>query len=211
MLEDQIFTQARFGTKVTHRFGEYQLTYTLRDYSGEIQFSARYETITFRQPYAALVKDKPFTRRITMIAGAILLCLGLLGLFKWSLIPVIAWIAVFIFVAVNAINSTNLFATKCTMLKMVPPPPGAGKLGIRIMQDENHAAILAELEKRWVARVRKLHGAIDFSNDTKKELAKFAWLKENFVITDDEYREAVDRLNATMQTSDPEPHARDLN
>jgi hypothetical protein len=105
----------------------------------------------------------------------------------------------------------KLFAIKYTMLPMRPQPPGSGKQLIRIIDGKSHATILERIKTRWKARLKQLHGAINFSNDVNKEIAKFTWMKDHAIITEGEYSEAVGKLRAYALQNRTEPAERTLN
>ena len=97
----------------------------------------------------------------------------------------------------------GVFAVKYTILPVSPMAPGVGGVPIRIMEAASHAAILDEIKTRWRGRLKQLHGGINFANDVEKEIAKFSWMKRHAIITEGEYREAVDMLRAYALHSRP--------
>jgi hypothetical protein len=61
---------------------------------------------------------------------------------------------------------------------------------IRIIQDDQHDPILAELKKCRGQRLRKIFGAVNAANDPAKETMKFQWLKALGAITGEELEQA---------------------
>jgi len=197
MDEELAFKQQRLGTSVEHRLGRDSLTYAVRDSSGAVEYTVKYETIIADQPYKLLVKNQLFFRNMMRLyAVTLVLPIALLtihnnmatpALFIWATMLIVFYLSF----------SMNLLSIDYTMLKMNQLPPGmSDKAAIRIMNDKDGPRILSEIQTRWKARLRRLHSEINFSNDPNKEMAKFNWLKDHTVITDDEFREAVEKLQA---------------
>jgi len=195
MAEAVAIVQRKLGVRLTFQFGE-QLTYTLRDHSGEREFAVPYQAINVLAPSTLVADDVQFFRTLFVVPIlAVVACVALqatdgplardLGLLAAALIALL-------YVA----KLLRVFAVKYTMLPVSPVSPGVGGLPIRIMEDARHAAILDEIKTRWRGRLKQLHGAINFANDVEKEIAKFSWMKQHAIITEGEYRDAVDKLLA---------------
>jgi hypothetical protein len=74
---------------------------------------------------------------------------------------------------------------------------------IRIIQDKNHDRILERIRSGRIARLRKLHLAVDFDNDPAAEVKKFRRLLDQGIIDDTEYLRAIGQLEARMHSSAP--------
>jgi hypothetical protein len=190
---ERTIVQRSLATQLTFAFGKDSLSYTLKDLSGEIQFSPKYETIAIHQPYSYLVRDRPLRRVLYRVAIAVSLIPIALGLTR-SPLTVPAIVGSLVIVAVLLFESSR--GVRCTMLKMEPAPPGAGKLSIRVMTSKHHDEIISQIKAKWRDRLRLLHLGINRSNPIAQEVAKFKWLRENDVISDQEY----DRVMREMQT-----------
>jgi hypothetical protein len=193
--------QKRFTVRLTHRFEKDRFVYTFRDVTGEIQFSPRYETILIGAPYTSIVKEK----QVRAMAGLLVMGTGLTALLmmvahsgETGPMSVVVFLCL---VALMASEKLGVFSAKCTLLKMEPPPPGAGKLSIRVIHDAHHDEIIAELKARWTARLRQLHLEVNPLNDQNREQTKFNWLRDNGVISVEEYDRAVDQLRSTAAAS----------
>jgi len=211
MDEVTVFTQHRFGTTLIHRLDSDEMYYTLRDMSGELQFSVKYEHIIVNEAYSLSIKDKPLAR--LMIRAAAVVGLGSIAAFFFSHLA--AYVGIVVALALFSLGylagSTRLLAARYTMLKMAPAPPGAGKRHIRVLNDNNQPAILSEIKKRWKARLRLLHIDINYSNDVVKEINKFNWLKDNAIITPEECRQAIEKLQSIAARNAPVPADVDYN
>lgn len=194
--ENLVITQARLGTKLTYEFRDLELEYTLRDYSGELQFVVRYDAIVVPSAYSMAVRDVPFARRMVLIP-LFVLSVGVAMLLFGQTAAAVAGLLLGIVMSLPflLIRPLNLFTVQCTMLPMSPAPLGAGKRHIRIMHGSAHADVLGEIRHRWTSRMRTLHAKIDFSNDADKEIAKFNWLRDSSVISEEECREAIEKIH----------------
>ena len=194
MGEEKTLTQRRFGTRLTYRFAANQLTYKVQDYSGEREFSVPYESINVLNPASLVVNKVQFYRMLLIVPLVIVGASFAVQGTDRTTSQYLNLIGLILFVALFGGRYLRLFAVKFTTLQMKPTPPGAGSSSLLIIKDKSHAAVFDEIKARWRARLRQLHGTINFTNDTNAEIAKFTWLKDRAVITDEEYREAVEKL-----------------
>ena len=205
---DREIVQKRFTVRLTHRFDRDRFVYTLRDFSGEVQFTPRYETILMAAPYTFIVKE----RRLRTIAGLMVLLAGLAAVAIMLLHAEVGGPMsiglILLLVAVLTAEQLGVFSAKCTMLKMEPPPPGAGPRAIRVIQDRHHDEIIGELKARWIARLRQLHLQVDPLNAPQAEQTKFNWLRDSGVISDEEHSRAVDELRSAVDARPVEPRTR---
>lgn len=210
-MDEKTITQRKFGTQLKFQFGTDRLTYTLQDYSGERQFSVPYEVIKVLEPSTLVVNNLRLMRMLLWIPVVIVVFAAVLPkgaqAVAGAMVLFAAALAIFLFIA----RRFKVFSIKYTLLGMAPVPAGAGNQPIRIMHDVKHATILDAITARWKARLKRLYGTINLSNDLNKEIAKFSWLKEHAVITELEYHEALTELGAAGMGSKPQPPERTLN
>jgi hypothetical protein len=81
----------------------------------------------------------------------------------------------------------NAITLTFTLLR---PTSGTGTL-IRITHDKRHDEVLQRIKLGRIARLRKLHLAVNFENAPKQEERKFKWLLDHGVISDAEYQGAI--------------------
>lgn len=197
MDDELVFTQRRFGTSLEHRLGPDSLTYSVRDLSGAVQYTVKYEAIIADQPFKFLVKNQLFFKYVMRALAASLVVPSILLIMHNNLAYPTLVLWAFIFAALYCSFSMNLFAIDYTMMKMNPIPPGmSDKAAIRVINDKDGSSIINAIQTRWKERLRRLHAEINFSNDATKEVAKFNWLKDHSVITADECREAIEKVQA---------------
>jgi hypothetical protein len=211
MGEEKALTQRRYGTRLTYRFAANQLTYTIRDYSGEREFSVPYESINVLAPASLVVNRVQFYRTLLIVPLVMVALAIAVQSTDKAASQYLTLTGIVLFIILLGGRYLRLFAIKFTTLQMAPAPPGAGTSSLLIMKDKRHAAIFDEIRTRWRTRLRQLHGSINFANDASAEVAKFTWLKDRAIITDNEYREAVEKLRKFGVQSPPSTTERTLN
>jgi hypothetical protein len=188
MSDDQEIVQSRFGYTNRFQFGEDQLKFTSRDSSGESTRSINYETINLDSSSTLKINAGKRYGLLVVLIGTILtmtiqvLCPGRLDFAcAAAAISVAAY-----FVLLNAITLTF------TLLRLTS---GEGT-PLRIAHDKHYNDILQRVKSGWIARLRKLHLAVNFENPPKQEERKFKWLLDHEVISEAEYQGAIARLSA---------------
>ncbi len=203
MSDTRTMTQKRLGVTLVYRFNSDKMDYLLRDYTGERQFLVSYEDITLDRPSALTVNNRILYRRLLMIPLVALVISVMAADFNPSLSRWLSYSALVVFCVLAVAHYLKLLAIPYTLLTISPPSPGSGGLPIRIIKDKDHDAVLGELTARWRARIRFLHGTPNLSNDPAREAAKFKFMKEKSVITDDEYDAAMKVLRLAANADEP--------
>jgi hypothetical protein len=190
MSDDQEIVQSRFGYTNRFHFGEDQLRFTSRDSSGESTRSINYETINLDSSSTLKINaGKRYSLLIALIGTALTmtiksLCPGRLDF---------AWAAAGVSVAAYfVLRYLNVITLTFTLLRLTS---GAGT-PVRITHDKHCNDILQRIKSGWIARLRKLHLAVNFENPPKQEERKFKWLLDHEVISEAEYQGAIARLSA---------------
>ena len=83
-----------------------------------------------------------------------------------------------------------------TQIEMNPPAPGSNGHSIRILKDKDHDEILAEVMRRWKARMAPLYGNVNLQADVERETRKFEWLRQRGVIDEERFQRALRILSA---------------
>ncbi len=211
MAEAKTVTQRKFGTRLTFQFAADQMLYLIRDYSGERQFSVPYESINVLTPASLVVNKVQFYRTLLVIPIVTIFVSIAIQSSDRTASQYLNLLSLALFAILLIARFLKVFSIKYTTLQMSPVPPGAGTNSILIMKDKDHATILEEIKLKWKERIRQLHGSINFLNDINKEIAKFTWLKDRAVITEEEFREAVKKLQSYGVQTQPQPSERTLN
>jgi len=187
--------QKKFGVQLLFHFGDDKLTRTLSDYSGENQFSVFYDAIDIDDISLLTVnKSQRFLRFLIIITiGLSFILASTKG--NHLVADVCGVLIVGSFLALIIAHCLKLLTIKYTMLRI---PNRTGTNTIQIIHDKNHDLILQEIKTRRIARMRKLYAGINFANDPNKEMQKFLWLRNNAIINELEYREAMEKLKAAQ-------------
>jgi hypothetical protein len=186
--------QNKFGNRLTFEFGPDKLVYGVRDGHGERRFPIAYETIDVTTSSSATVSNPEFIQRMLLVP----LVLWVLSMVLSRSNPAIsgvmfnaaAELAVFLLVC----KFFGVFAINFAEIPLTSPPSGAGDLALRIVRNKDFDGIMGELTRRWKARMKEIHGAVDFNNDADSELDKFRWLKLHEVIDEAEFARVAEQL-----------------
>lgn len=180
--QDHQATQAKAGSKATFDFGLDELKYTVAD---------KTSSTTFKTPYTGLSRDYGFlVERNTwlMNVGLIWIALGLLmtGL-KFAetrvLIPSLwLWLGL-------GCAGWAWFRT----IRYLKIPTENGTL--LLIEDDQKASLLAELESRRRDQLRRWHDFIDANEDLARQRSRFNWLHGEGALDAEELEERLGRLD----------------
>ena len=192
-IRDRI-VQNRFGNRLTFEFEPERLLYAWRDADGERRFPIAYETIDVTSPSITTVSNREFIQRMLLVP----LVMWVLSMVLASSNPFVSRI-LFDLAAGLAIvlligKFFGIFAVKFAELPLTLTPSGASDLSLRIIRNGDCDTVLGELNRRWKARMKEIHGMVDYSNDTDRELDKFRWLKQHQVIDEAEFARISEQL-----------------
>jgi hypothetical protein len=183
-----VLQQKAFRTKIDYRFFRDYVEYTIRDRNGALScFTVKYSALPGRTEYGAY---QPARRPVT---GLQILLFALMILMISSAFPKASqWeIGLMVGGAVAALSISIAlrwrFRNAYTTI-----PTAKGKL--LLLRDKQHDLVLQELESRRMKELRKL-ATIDPLNSPQAELRKFEWLKEQEVITQEEFELIRQKLN----------------
>jgi hypothetical protein len=188
MLDDREIVQSKFGYINRFRFGEDQLTFTSRD-SSESTRAINYEAInTDSSSTLKINAGKRYSFLIAIIGTALTMTIQILRPGRADFALAAASAAV---VAYFLLVYRNIMTLTFTLLQ---PADGAGT-PIRITHDKRYDEILQRIKSGRIARLRKLHLAVNFENAPKQEARKFKWLLDEGAISEAEYQDAIARLS----------------
>ena len=198
MNNEEVISQSRFGRRTTFQFGEDKLSFSISDQSGQATGAAFYEAIDTEN--CSTVTVKAGQRYFWMaLFFAVFLSIGFSnseGLLKnYNAVPVFIFLGLAFFLRYG-----NVVSVPFTIL----PVQGATTSDrIRVIQDKNLDRILERIKSGRIARLRKLHLAVNTVNNPTAEANKFRWLLDQGVIDDAEYRRAISQIEALVQNSAP--------
>jgi hypothetical protein len=190
MSDDEEIVQSRFGYINRFHFGEDQLKFTARDSSGESTRSMNYETINLDgSSTLKLNAGKRYGLLIALIGTAFTMAVQSLYPGRLDFALAAASVSVAAYFVLRYLNVMTLTFT------LLRPTSGAGT-PIRITHDKYYDEVMQRIKSGWIARLRKLHLAVNFENAPKQEERKFKWLLDHGVISDAEYQGAIALLSA---------------
>jgi hypothetical protein len=199
MASDKTISQRRFDVRLDFDFGEQKLGYRQSDQSGSREFSVPYQSIMVREPGHLTVNQNRFSRLLLVVPLILWGMGGALHHHSNDFGATVMWLGFGCFLILFAAQSFKLFAIKYTLLQMAPSPSGANGRPLLIIKDKQHDRIFEEIKDRWRECLRSLHLRVNPANAPDKEAAKFAWLKANGVIDDEEYRVAIAELEGATE------------
>jgi hypothetical protein len=202
MSDDQEIVQRRFGYANRFQFGEDQLKFTARDSSGESTRSIHYETIDLDKSSTLKINaGKRYGLLVALAGTALTMAIQVTFPGRLDYATAAAGVSVAVYVALRYLNIMTLTFT------LLPLSDGAGK-AIRITHDGRYDGIVQRIKSGRIARLRKLHLAVNVENAPRLEGRKFKWLLEQGVISDAEYQGAVVQLSASGLPDDARPAVR---
>jgi hypothetical protein len=194
---ESISTQSRFGTKFKINFGPERLRYTIADHSGSRTFDALYETLKVDSFPSVTTRRTAWRFRIVYVAIGVFLLAILVSNASKSLAGALV-IASMLLVPLYWLGQMfGLLSMTFALIEMSPPPAGSNGHSIRILKDKDHDDILAEVLRRWKARMALLYGNVNLQADVERETRKFEWLRQRGVIDDERFQRALRILNAS--------------
>jgi hypothetical protein len=197
------FVQRGLGVRLRFEFGRDALAYAIADSSGEVGFSIGYEHIVASTKSTVTVGNKNFLKKALLAPAAVLGLAFAAGQFNSAVSNALAAVGAVLLAGLLGARYLNLLSVKYTLIDMQPRPAAARNLMLRIIQDKQHDALLAELMVRWKARHRELYLPVNLANDPAKETSKYAWLKARDLITEEEEARAVAAIRANAAQSAP--------
>jgi len=170
---------------------------TISDHSGSRIFDALYETLKVDSFPTVTTRRTIWRVRIVYAAIAIFLLAILVSNISKPLAGALVIVAVLLVPLYWLGQIFGLLSVTFTQIEMNPPAPGSNGHSIRILNDKDHDEILAEVMRRWKARMALLYGAVNLQADVERETKKFEWLRQRGVIDDESFQRALRILNAS--------------
>jgi hypothetical protein len=194
---ESISTQSRLGTKLKIEFASDRLRYTISDHSGSRTFDAFYETLKVDSFPTVTTRRTIWRARIVYAAIAIFLLAILVSNISKPLAGALVIVAVLLMPLYWLAQIFGLLSVTFTQIEMNPPAPGSNGHSIRILKDKDHDEILAEVMRRWKARMALLYGNVNPQADVERETKKFEWLRQRGVADDERFQPALRILKAS--------------
>jgi hypothetical protein len=195
-------TQRRIGLRFRFEAGDDTLKYSSRDYSGERTIEIPYESMNLDQPAYLTLTATPLFRRLFGLVLLFFLLAAAFSVFVPDVAVLCAFATLPLSVAVIVGRLTGWSNIKLKLFQLQPYPPGA--IGpMRIIDDAKGEQILALLRQARKAKFRRLYAHANLATDRNHEIARLTWLKNNDILSEDEWQVEIDKLNASAQAADP--------
>ena len=194
---ESISTQSRLGTTLKIEFAPERLRYTISDHSGSRTFDAFYETLKVDSFPTVTTRRTIWRVRIVYVAIAVFLLATVVSNISKPLAGALVIAAVLLVPLYWLGQIFGLVSVTFTLIETNPPAPGSGGHSIRILKNKDHDEILAEVMRRWKARMALLYGNVNLQADVERETRKFEWLRQRGVIDEERFERALRILNAS--------------
>ena len=194
---ESVSTQSRLGTKLRIEFAPERLRYTISDHSGSRTFDAFYETLKVDSFPTVTTRRTIWRVRIVYVAIAVFLLATVVSNISKPLAGALVIAAVLLVPLYWLGQIFGLVSVTFTLIETNPPAPGSGGHSIRILKNKDHDEILAEVMRRWKARMALLYGNVNLQADVERETRKFEWLRQRGVIDEERFQRALRILNAS--------------
>ncbi len=173
--------QKKFGTTITYNLKNQYFDYSIKDPSGLRTFKVDYENIS--TDIQTLEEKTAWLRNIGLIWFII-------GLIQTALIIVAHQYTRFplwLFVGLGCLIAYYFYTIKYSIIS-------AGEINLLIIKDKNHDAIMSQIYSEKKRYLRNTYFKINKNNNKETELNKFGWLKENNIISLDEYQKIISKI-----------------
>lgn len=195
MAEMVTYRQSRLGVGAAFEFEDARLKYAFSDRTGEREFYVPYENIDVVNPAKLTVSMQ--NPNLALIAVALAGVFMIAGIGEpYPIEPALRGLAIAMVAAAVVLARLKPRVLKSTLLQLTPPAPGSAGLPVRVLDDQYHEAILAEIRRRWRGRLRQLFGRINVNEDPSKQLQRLTWLRKNDVVSQDEFQQLTSELKA---------------
>lgn len=187
------FEQKRFAHRTRFEFGDRGVSYHVKDHRSATDFRLAYAEIPFNKIF--FVEQNSWLRNV----GILWLVVGAAELIAYFIdgtggrVPFLWFL-----LGAGCLAAFQILKTRFTIFET---PHGR----LFILEDNQHDEIVAALESRRDAFFKSAYGEIDFENDPDSEYQKFEWLRENDVISEEEFRAKISQLRSAADSLPPGP------
>jgi hypothetical protein len=179
------FVQKVSGLRTEFDFQEKGIQYLVSDRTGTREAFTPYESIQIGN---RLEVQKPIFSHL--VRGVLMLFFGGISLLiSAAYHDIRAEMLAFFCIAIGGISVgyAKWKKTKYTILKGTVH-------NLVLIRDKQYDEILQQITRRWKDRFKILLAHIDPANPPEKELKKFEWLRDNDIISIEEFTEAAKRI-----------------
>ncbi|MEL6259377.1 MAG: hypothetical protein AAFQ67_10025 [Pseudomonadota bacterium] len=187
------FDQKKNGTQTRFEFEDERLIYAVKDDSGSREEQINYTRIAFRT--REVIEQNTWLRNVGLLWSAI----GAIGAAtRLAGISLSGLSGIWLIIGLGCLGVWRLRKTTYTVFDTDDGP-------IFIADDSQKEAIVNEIHTRRDALFRLRFGDVNLENDPDAEIRKFQRLKENKVITPEEYDEKTRLIGAAEPPENDAP------
>lgn len=167
----------------------------MRDGAGERSFAAPYEVLALKAQSRFTFNNNNFAWRLRLIPVATIVGSYLISGIAHPASVIINALSIIALIGILLCGYAKVFAVKFISVPLSPSPVEAQGRALQVIDDKKNNEILTELASRWKARLRLIHGRADLTRDANFERSRLTWLRDNDVITVNEFNIEISRLS----------------
>jgi hypothetical protein len=195
-------SQRRIGLRIRFEVGEDALQYSMKDYSGERTFEIPYENINLTQPAFLTLTATPLFRRLFGLALLFLLFAAALGAFMPDLAVLCGLATLPLSLTIIVGRLTGWTNIHFRLFQLQPATPGAIN-PIRVIDDAKGEQIVDLIKQARKAKFRRLYAEPNLDTDPEREISRLTWLRDNDIITSEEWQAAIDWVRDSSREDSP--------
>jgi hypothetical protein len=189
------YRQSRLGIGAAFEFEDLRLKYSFSDRTGQREFYVPYESIDVANPAKLTIKmHSPDLALISVALAGVFMIAGIGE--SYPIEPALRGLAIAMVAAALVLPRLKPGVLESTLLQLTPQAPASGGLPVRVLNDESHDAILAEIRRRWRNRLRQMFGRVNVNEDPGKQFQRLNWLRQNDVVSQAEFHQLASELKA---------------
>ena len=173
--------------KAEFDFGDKMLTYRIEDEKARAGMTILYESIGTDKSLQSYREKSPAYLGLIFLGAAVISLISHPAHGPHAPLYILEWILV-------ALGWACLITARFTKFDSTVIGTPLGK--IIVFEREGKQQIIDEIFRRRSAELRRKYLAIDFLNEPKNEIGKYRWLKNEGVISEDEFNTAIEKITA---------------
>jgi hypothetical protein len=200
-MSDAVITQRRIGLRFCFEARDDALRYSARDYSGERTIEIPYESINLSQAAYVTLTATPLFRRLFGLVVLLFLMAAAISAIDLNLAIICAFATGPLSLTIIVARLTGWSNIRFKLFQLQPLPPGA--LGpMRVIDDAVGAEIITVIEESRKAKFRRLYATANLAVDPVHEIGRLTWLKDNDIISANEWQAEVEQVKAAAPKSE---------
>jgi len=188
----QFSQKMRLYNRTEFTFGDDSVHYQIDDGRNRLFLDIPYRELNLKATTIQSFAELAFRRYGLALAGGILLGLAFMAESGFTEVEqMFLFGLVFLSLALSILSRKMKF--DATLV------PASGKHKILIFHDSQHDAILAEMKRRNKEQLRRFFAEVDTLNHPDIEMRRFLWLKEQGIVSEQEFSAAQLKITDAAQ------------